>query len=57
MNLKTKMNIDSGETEYQIITSSGIRAEWDDSLSDYVMSLDMNQVEEIYYQLKQVVCQ
>ena len=57
MTIQTKTNIDSGQTEYQIITSSGIQANWDNSLSEYVLSLEMEQVEELYYQLKQVICE
>ena len=56
-NIKTETSVDSGETLYLINTSSGVRSEWDNSLSDYVMRLELDQVEELYYQLKEVICQ
>lgn len=55
--IRTKENWESGETEYQIITSESIQSQWDMKASDYVMSLEMYQVEELYMQLKEIVCQ
>ena len=57
MNIKTETSIDSGEDLYLITTASSVRSEWDNSLSDYVMRLELDQVEELYYQLKEIICQ
>ena len=57
MAFKTTQNIDSGETEYIIETTNSIQSNWSNLSSSYELKLDQEQIQELYYSLKEIVCE
>ena len=54
--IKTKINAE-GKTKYLIETASEIKSEWNEEHNTYMLELELDELEALYFELKEVKCQ